>query len=208
MALWWLKVEHVTDITGFFLSPRHFTLQSFFLKLLYRNTSLWCFLILLHFKVTVFGSEFLLLNCMASASGFVFLTYTCKLGINLLPLPAQPVQTSVTWVWWDTTSCLKVSTCWTTMGMWWDPPKSLQDMWVFFIFYFCTLSGTFHVNTFAVFRWNTTYDGWQWRKWIISYSTPVIQLPSDPITGKIKSNSLQCLKWSVCTMFSFFPPRQ
>lgn len=42
----------------------------------------------------------------------------------------KPQQTSVTWAWWDTRSCPRASTCWTTTGMWWDPPKSLQDTWV------------------------------------------------------------------------------
>lgn len=35
---------------------------------------------------------------------------------------------------------------------------------------------------------------------------PVAQHPSDLMKGKIKSNSLRYLKWSVCTMFPSFSP--
>lgn len=81
--------------------------------------------------MTIYKELFLLIcgcGCCLSASAQILIK--CIEMSELPPPPPQPVQTSVTWVSWGTTSCLRGSMCSTTTGMWWDPPKLLQDMWV------------------------------------------------------------------------------
>lgn len=87
---------------------------------------------LVRLKIKVFKKEFLLwIHDYSSCLQHMFLCTFIIIKVAFLTCP-QPVQTSVMWAWWDTTSYLKALMCWTTMAKWWDPQRLLQDMWGFF----------------------------------------------------------------------------